>query len=103
MAKMIVSAGISDPNGRQPLSPPISGGVNVKHFAVGSPPIGTVKAGGRLVKHARYYWLLSAEGHLNRQRFGAMLGRLRCWRFRRDRRRRWCFRSTGSMFYGELE
>jgi hypothetical protein len=23
-----------------------------------------VKTGGRLVKHARYYWLLLAEGHL---------------------------------------
>jgi len=32
-----------------------------------------VKTGGRLVKHARYYWLLLAEGHLNRRRFGAML------------------------------
>ena len=35
-----------------------------------------VKTGGRLVKHARYYWLLLAEGHLNRRRFGAMLGRI---------------------------
>ena len=35
-----------------------------------------VKTGGRLVKHARYYWLLLAEGHLNRWRFGAMLGRI---------------------------
>jgi len=35
-----------------------------------------VKTGGRLVKHARYYWLLLAEGHLTRQRFGAMLGRI---------------------------
>ncbi len=35
-----------------------------------------VKAGGRLVKHARYYRLLLAEGHLNRRRFGAMLGRM---------------------------
>ena len=32
-----------------------------------------MKTGGRLVKHARYYWLLLAEGHLNRRRFGAML------------------------------
>jgi hypothetical protein len=32
-----------------------------------------VKTGGRLVKHARYYCLLLAEGHLNRRRFGAML------------------------------
>src|SRR5271169_2323065 len=35
-----------------------------------------VKTGGRLVKHARYYWLLLAEGHLTQQRFGAMLGRI---------------------------
>jgi hypothetical protein len=35
-----------------------------------------VKTGGRLVKHARYHWLLLAEGHLTRLRFGAMLGRI---------------------------
>ncbi len=35
-----------------------------------------VKTGGRLVKHARYYWLLLAEGQLNRKRFGAMLSRI---------------------------
>jgi hypothetical protein len=35
-----------------------------------------VLTGGRLVKHARYYWLLLAEGHLTRRRFGAMLGRI---------------------------
>ena len=28
------------------------------------------------MKHARYYWLLLAEGHLNRRQFGAMLGRI---------------------------
>ena len=28
-----------------------------------------VKTGGRLVKHARYYWLLLAEGHLHRRLF----------------------------------
>jgi hypothetical protein len=32
-----------------------------------------VKTGGRLVKHARYYWLLLAEGHLT----GG--GSERCW------------------------
>jgi hypothetical protein len=31
---------------------------------------------GRLVKHARYYWLLLAEGHLTRTLFGAILQRL---------------------------
>jgi hypothetical protein len=35
-----------------------------------------VKTGGRLVKHARYYWLLLAEGHLTRQLFGNMVRRL---------------------------
>jgi hypothetical protein len=35
-----------------------------------------VKTGGRLVKHARYYWLLLAEGHLTRRLFGAMVGRM---------------------------
>jgi hypothetical protein len=35
-----------------------------------------MKTGGRLVKHARYYWLLLAEGHLNRCLFGEMLNRL---------------------------
>jgi hypothetical protein len=32
-----------------------------------------MKTGGRLVKHARYYWLLLAEGHLSRRLFGSML------------------------------
>jgi hypothetical protein len=35
-----------------------------------------VKSGERLVKHARYYWLLLAEGHLTRQRFGSLLRRI---------------------------
>ena len=35
-----------------------------------------VKTGGRLVKHARYWWLLLAEGHLTRRLFGATLQRI---------------------------
>ena len=35
-----------------------------------------VKTGGRLIKHARYYWLLLAEGHLTRRLFASMLGRI---------------------------
>jgi hypothetical protein len=35
-----------------------------------------VKTGGRLVKHARYYWLLLAEGLLTRVRFAGMLRRI---------------------------
>src|SRR5260370_2516786 len=35
-----------------------------------------VKTGGRLVKHARYYWLMLAESHLTRRLFGAMVRRI---------------------------
>jgi hypothetical protein len=35
-----------------------------------------LKTGGRLVKHARYYWLLLAEGYLNRKLFRDMLSRI---------------------------
>jgi hypothetical protein len=34
------------------------------------------KTGGRLVKHARYYWLLLAESHLTKRLFGSRLGRI---------------------------
>jgi len=48
----------------------------IEHWSLTSLQQRLVKTGGRLVKHARYYWLLLAEGHLNRQRFGTMLGRI---------------------------
>ncbi len=32
-----------------------------------------VKTGGRLIKHARYCWLLLAESHLTRRLFAGML------------------------------
>lgn len=35
-----------------------------------------VKIGGRLIKHARDYWLLLGEGHLTRCLFGATLCRI---------------------------
>jgi len=35
-----------------------------------------VKTGGRLLKHARYYWLLLAESHMTRRLFGSMLQRI---------------------------
>ena len=35
-----------------------------------------VKTGGRLIKHARYYWLLLADSHLTRRLFGAVLRRI---------------------------
>jgi hypothetical protein len=35
-----------------------------------------VKTGGRLVKHARYYWLQLAKSHLTRRLFGSRLQRI---------------------------
>jgi hypothetical protein len=35
-----------------------------------------VKTGGRLVKHARYYWLMLAESHLTRRLFVSMVRRI---------------------------
>jgi hypothetical protein len=35
-----------------------------------------VKTGGRLVKHARYFWLLLAESHLTRRLFESMMRRI---------------------------
>ena len=35
-----------------------------------------VKTAGRLIKHARYYWLLLAESHLTRRLFGTMVQRI---------------------------
>jgi len=35
-----------------------------------------VKAGGRLIKHARHYWLLLVVGHLHWHLFGQMLRRI---------------------------
>jgi hypothetical protein len=44
-----------------------------------------VKTGGRLVKHARYYWLLLAESHLTRRLFGAMVRRIELLPCQQDR------------------
>ena len=35
-----------------------------------------VKTGGRLIKHARYYWLLLVESHLTRRLFAGMLRKI---------------------------
>ena len=35
-----------------------------------------VKTGGRLIKHARHYWLLLAESHLTQRLFGSMVRRI---------------------------
>jgi len=48
----------------------------IDHWSLTSLQQRLVKTGGRLVKHARYYWLLLAEGHLTRWVFGAILRRI---------------------------
>jgi hypothetical protein len=48
----------------------------IKNWSLTSLQQRLVKTGGRLVKHARYYWLLLAESHLTRRLFGAMLRRI---------------------------
>jgi uncharacterized membrane protein YoaK (UPF0700 family) len=35
-----------------------------------------VKTGGRLIRHARYCWLLLAEGHLTRRLFAGILRKI---------------------------
>ncbi len=35
-----------------------------------------VKTGGRLIEHARYYWLLLAQSPLTRRLFGGMLRKI---------------------------
>jgi hypothetical protein len=48
----------------------------IDHWSLTSLQQRLVKTGGRLVKHARYHWLLLAESHLTRRLFGAMLCRI---------------------------
>ena len=48
----------------------------IDHWSLTSLQQRLVKTGGRLLKHARYYWLLLAEGHLTRRVFGAILRRI---------------------------
>jgi hypothetical protein len=48
----------------------------IDHWSLTSLQQRLVKTGGRLIKHARYYWLLLAESHMTRRLFGAMLCRI---------------------------
>jgi hypothetical protein len=61
-----------------------------------------VKTGGRLIKHARYYWLMLAESHLTRRLFGSMVMRSGSpkWKFRT--RRIECYSSVPLFFLRRL-
>jgi hypothetical protein len=48
----------------------------IDHWSLTSLQQRLVKTGGRLIKHARYYWLLLAESGLTRRLFGAMVRRM---------------------------
>ena len=49
----------------------------IDNWSLTSLQLRLVKAGGRLVKHARYCWLLLlAESHLTRRLFGSMVRRI---------------------------
>jgi hypothetical protein len=47
-----------------------------RQLVIDQPATAPRQEGGRLVRHARYYWLLLAESHLTRRLFGAMLQRI---------------------------
>lgn len=48
----------------------------IDHWSLTSLQQRLVKTGGRLIKHARYYWLLLAESGLTRRLFAAMVRRI---------------------------
>ena len=50
--------------------------LRVGHWSLTSLQQRLVKTGGRLIKHARYYWQLLAEEHLTRRLFASMVRRM---------------------------
>lgn len=49
---------------------------NIENWSLTSLQQRLVKTGGRLIKHARYYWLMLAESHLTRRLFASMIRRI---------------------------
>jgi len=45
----------------------------IKSWSLSSLQHRLLRTARRLVRHARYYWLILVEGHLNRKLFGEML------------------------------
>lgn len=55
----------------QPREPVAAAGASAEDWQLAAyQPAATVKTGGRLIKHARHYWLLLADSHLRRRLFG---------------------------------
>lgn len=54
----------------------VGGAVRGQRGGVGVKVIWLVKTGGRLVKHARYYWLKLTESHLTKRLFEGMVRRM---------------------------
>ncbi len=49
----------------------------IKHWSLRSIQLKLIKIGGRLIKHARYYWILLAETVMNGKLFAALLNNIR--------------------------
>jgi hypothetical protein len=47
-----------------------------RNVVINQPAQRLVKTGGRLVKHARYYWLILAESYLTKHLFAGMVRRM---------------------------
>ena len=69
---------MAEPDRLQPRESVAAAGVagTGRHWSLTSLRQRLVKTGGRLIKHARYCWLLLAEGHLTRRLFAGMLRKI---------------------------
>jgi hypothetical protein len=77
----VVESGRLEP--RQPLAATAPPG-RISNWALTSLQQRLVRTGGRLAKHARYYWLLLAESHLTRRLFVGMLRKSQRCQYRGD-------------------
>jgi hypothetical protein len=61
---------------KQPFQLSFNSSLRVATWSLTSLQQRLVKSGGRLIQHARYYWLLLAEGHLTQRLFAGMLRKI---------------------------